>query len=449
MNARWTRSQRLGCAKSVVRRALRSLGFELVRRRPGLDLTKVLAELDDHRAFRAAAEAEIRELKERAESREDQLRVQQNYLSALTSIIASQETATARMAGAISMRMDSGRNLEYATAVSPPGAGYASCPWIEGGVSFIPGRLRVCPNTNIRGGTPGLVPFSEGPLPVKDILARRDLIRRANRLGCFEPCTSCAFRVTRSWETRPYAFDLLCIAHATACNLACGYCHSIPEARYLQNPKSVPRLYPTIAALIADGHLAPGARVQWGGGEPTILREFDALFGLLGRHRAYSEVYSSGVRVPEVLLDGMAQDRAGVMISLDAGTPETYARTKGRAVFDRVVANVARYARVNPGRTILKMIVSEMNLGEVLQFLDVAERAGVRIVCHDTMMYRDRADDRVIEAVARFRAESARRGLECRMGEVGSVYNPDDRVAQRVDSMSAALAATPAVCGTV
>ncbi len=449
MNARWTRSQRLGRAKSLVRRALRYLGFELVRRRPGLDLTKVLAELDDHRAFRAAAETEIRELKERVESRDDQLRVQQDYLCALTSLVASQEAAAARGTGAISMRTDSERNREYATAVPQSDPGYASCPWIEGGASFIPGRLRVCPNSHVRGGTPGLVPFSEGPLPVKEILAQRDIIRRANGLGCFEPCRNCAFLVTRNWETLPYVFDLLCIAHATACNLACEYCHSIPEARYLQNPNSVPRLYPTIAALIADGQLAPGARIQWGGGEPTILREFDALFRLLGRHGAYSEVYSSGVSVPKVLLDGMAQDRAGVMISLDAGTPETYARIKGRAVFDRVVANVARYARVNPGRTILKMIVSEKNLGEVPQFLDVAERAGVRIVCHDTMMYRDRVSDRVIEAIARFRAEAARRGVECRMGEVGSVYNPDDAVAQRIESMSAMLAARSAVCGTV
>jgi MoaA/NifB/PqqE/SkfB family radical SAM enzyme len=141
--------------------------------------------------------------------------------------------------------------------------------------------------------------------------------------------------------------------------------------------------------LIADGLLAPRARIQWGGGEPTILREFDALFGLLSRHGVDSEVYSSGVRIPKVLIDGLTENRAGVMVSLDAGTADTYARIKGRAVFDRVVANVARYARANPGRTLLKMILSSQNLGEVCGFLDVAEKAGVRIVCFDTMMFHD------------------------------------------------------------
>lgn len=402
--------------RHLILRLFRSLGFDLVRRGPGFDLAEALVELDHHRAFRPAAETEIRTLKERVESQKDQLRVTQDYLSALQAMVTVED------------------------ASAPPPTKYPSCPWIEGGLSFIPGRLRVCPNSHLGGGTPGLTQFSMGRLPVEEILSRRDIIRRANRSGAFSPCTRCAFRVERNWEPKPYTVDLLCIAHATACNLACGYCHSIPEERYLQNPNSVPRLYSTFQALINDGHLAPESRIQWGGGEPTILHEFELLFDLFRKHGAYSEVYTSGVRVPPVLLDALAQDRAGVMISLDAGRPETYARIKGRPLFDRVVANTARYVQANPGRTILKMILSEQNLDEVSRFLDIAERTGVRIVCHDTMMYREHIDDRVIEASARFREESTRRGLECRIGEVGSVFNPDDRVAGRIEDIRRSLA---------
>src|SRR5204863_95163 len=105
-----------------------------------------------------------------------------------------------------------------------------------------------------------------------------------------------------------------CIAHATACNLACHYCHTIPESRYLQNPGVVPSLLPAISSLISEGLLAPDARIQWGGGEPTILREFEALFGLLHRHGAYSEVYTSGLRVPPILLEAMVEDRVSARI---------------------------------------------------------------------------------------------------------------------------------------
>lgn len=423
MRAEW----RLAAAlKRFVRALFRRFGFGLVRIRAGFDVVDLYREVDDLRAFRDAAVREIGDLKEAVEVSRDQLSVERSYVAALVSIGEC--------------RTPSATISDRRATDDPP---YRSCPWIEGGVSFVPGRLRVCPNTHIGGGTPGLVPFKEGLLPVSDIRQRRDIIRRANRAGVFSPCAGCAFSSVGTWAPRAHAFDLVCIAHATACNLACSYCHSIPEARHLQKPGAVPRLYSTFAALIDDGMLAPNSRIQWGGGEPTILREFEALFGLLQRHGAYSEVYTSGVLAPEILLEQVAQGRAGVMISLDAGTAGTYRRIKGRDVFDRVVANAARYAAANPGRTLLKMILSEDNAGEVGAFLDVAEKAGVRIVCFDTPMYRDRIGDRLIDAAARFRQEADRRGLECRRGEVGVVYNLQDQVEARIEEALARADTAP------
>ena len=421
-----TEPQWAGALKRFVRALFRRFGVDLVRIRPGFHVVDLCRELDDLRAFRDAAVREISDLKERVEVSRDQLSVERSYVAALVSVGER---------GAASATFSDRR-----AADDPP---YRSCPWIEGGVSFVPGRLRVCPNTHIGGGTPGLVPFTEGPMPVSDIRQRRDIIRRANRAGVFAPCAGCAFSSVRAWGPRAYAFDLVCIAHATACNLACSYCHSIPEARHLQKPGAVPRLYSTFAALIDDGMLAPNSRIQWGGGEPTILREFGALFGLLQRYGAYSEVYTSGVLAPDILLEQVAQGRAGVMISLDAGTAGTYKRIKGRDVFDRVVANTARYAAANPGRTLLKMILSEDNAGEVGAFLDVAEKAGVRIVCFDTPMYRDRIGNHLIDAAARFRQEAARRGLECRRGEVGIVYNLQDDVEARIEDALAQADTAP------
>ena len=361
------------------------------------------------------------------------MHVQRDYVSALSSLTGIGDRAARPPTWPAISYVQSPPNSE------PDDDIYPSCRWIEGGLSFVPGRLRVCPNTNAHGGPPGLARFIEGRLPVEEIVAKRAVIREANRAGGFAPCGQCAYRERRAWKPRPHAFDILCIAQAAACNLACHYCHTIPESRYLQNPGVVPSLLPAISSLISEGLLAPDARIQWGGGEPTILREFEALFGLLHRHGAYSEVYTSGLRVPPILLEAMAEDRAGVMVSLDCGTRETYARIKGRDAFNRVVANVARYARTNPRRTLLKMILSRNNLGEVPQFLDLAEAAGVRIVCYDTMMYEDHVDDAIVEAAARFRLEAEARGLECRAGEVGLVYNVEDRVSARIDAARARL----------
>lgn len=408
-----------GMPKSGLRRLIlrlfQALGFDLVRRRPGFDVASALIELDHQRAFRKGAEQEIKALKKRTELLNDEVRVEKEYLSALQTIVAAPQPK-----------------------VSASDGEFLSCPWIEGGLSLIPGRLRVCPYFHVGGGTPGLLPFTDGLLPVDQILERREIIRQGLAVDGFAPCANCTLSAKRRWEPKQYAFDLFCIAHATACNLACNYCHTIAEDLHLQNPKHVPRLLPAFEALVADGHLSPEARIQWGGGEPTILLEFDPLFDLFKRHGAFSEVYTNAIKVPKSLLEGMAEDRAGVMISLDAGTAETYSKIKGRSVFDRVVANIGRFAAVNPGRTMLKMIITEENMHEVPLFLDIAERAGVRIVCHDTIMYQDKAASQVLDASALFRTEAARRGMEYRIGEVGSIFNPDDHIEERIEGIRVA-----------
>lgn len=432
------RRRRIDGFVAVIRRGLRALGIEAVR---AASLARLQRELGDLRAYRVAAERELHRIQEHADALEDEVRVERDYASALSSLAGIGRRAGNGMAGQAPTSPSSITFVDSASNLESDDDIYPSCRWIEAGASFVPGRLRVCPNTNAHGGPPGVIRFLEGRLPVEEILARRAVIREANRAGGFAPCGQCAYRERCAWKPRPYVFDILCIAHATACNLACHYCHTIPESRYLQNPGAVPSLLPTISSLISEGLLAPDARIQWGGGEPTILREFEALFGLLHKHGAFSEVYTSGLRVPPILLESVAEGRAGVMVSLDSGTRETYKRIKGRDAFDRVLSNVGRCARANPGRTLLKMILSRNNHGEVRQFLDVAEAAGVRIVCYDTMMYEDHVDDDIIESAARFRLGAEARGLECRPGEVGLVYNVEDRVSARVDAAYARLTA--------
>lgn len=420
--------------KLLLRSAFRYMGIDILNRKHGLSLMDILKDVSDLRSFRTAAEEEIAQLKVKTLTDRDQLRVQSNYLSALQSIVTHQKILLAGRKTSIGIETHQNINVvgnaqvhEYSSERT-----YPSCRWIEGGLSFVPGHVRVCPNCNAQGGVPGLVAFTEGRLPVDEIVESKEIIRQGNKIDGFGPCTKCAYRVNNQWEPKSYNFDIICISHATACNLACNYCHTISEEQYLQNPKLVPRLYPTIKALIDDSHLAPDSLIQWGGGEPTILREFPQLFRLLERHGAYSEVYTSGVHASEVLMDGLANNTAGVMISLDAGTAETYVHIKGRPVFDRVVRNVGRYARTNPGRTLLKMILFEENLEEVSEFLDIAERTGVRIVCFDTPMYQDHVDSKFIDAAALFCDEAERRGLECRTGEVGIVFNPEDKIEERV-----------------
>ncbi len=93
-----------------------------------------------------------------------------------------------------------------------------------------------------------------------------------------------------------------------------------------------------------------------------------------------------------------------VEVSIDAGTPETYARVKGKDAFDRVVSNLVEYSR--SGKIQLKYIVMKDNLedADINGFLNLARLINVESVmvtpewgqCHDGVF-----DDRHLRKIAR------------------------------------------------
>jgi hypothetical protein len=79
------------------------------------------------------------------------------------------------------------------------------------------------------------------------------------------------------------------------------------------------------------------------------------------------------------------------------------------------------------------MIVSAENLKDVMPFVDIAEKLGIKIVCYDVLMYQSAIDEEIIQAAALLKYECVQRGIDARIGEVGAIYRPADRIGQRID----------------
>ena len=420
--------------KALILWVIRLSGYELISNELLTGNNGLYKKIGDLLSFRKAAEKEIYSLKEQHFIDSDEVKYLKIYLDTASRLI---DVFKQRHQSIVNNDfLDRERYIwdSVADIASPDrGQEYPSCRWVEGGLSFIQGRLRVCPNCVEDGGTPGLMRFASGQIPVREILRLRKLIILANQNGGFSPCNNCVFRTKKRWEPKQHLFDIICIAHSTACNLICEYCYSVPEKRYLQPLSGIPRLKPTFEHLIENSYLSPKSIIQWGGGEPTIVPEFDELFNYLGHYGVNSEVYSNGVKLSKIVLNALAANQAGIMISLDAGTRRSYAMIKGKDHYGRVVANIATYAAANPYRTIMKMIISRNNVSDVTPFFETAERAGVRVVCYDVLMYQKHIDHEVIDASALFCYESEKRGLQCLKGEVGFIYRPGDKIDERID----------------
>jgi molybdenum cofactor biosynthesis enzyme MoaA len=258
---------------------------------------------------------------------------------------------------------------------------YLSCKWIESRVVLDLDRLRFCciPHSGNKGYVK-ICDYTGGPLPVEEIReARRRLTEQNNDPAADSECKGCHFLEKRDWDAeRPKAmFDAVYVSHFSMCNLRCRYCYVYLREGDLINIGY--NILPLFQGMIADGHLEPGSYVEWGGGEPTILREFPEVQALLRERGCRQQVSTSGVRFSPEIEQGLLEGSMQAVTSVDAGTRESYQEVKGRDAFEKVWENVTRYARTGGDMTV-KYILRSNNSSErnVREFVRKLAESGAR-----------------------------------------------------------------------
>lgn len=197
------------------------------------------------------------------------------------------------------------------------------------------------------------------------------------------------------------------------CNQNCGFCAyrmdgyssnemfvgASEKARYgHNNPK---RFIPTERALaLMDELAAAGVQaVQFtGGGEPTVHPEHERIFKYALERGLKCALVSNGLRWSDPLIAVLRQF-AWVRVSIDAGTEETYARTRETAPgnFRKVWGNVQRLAHVirtpEAGRPTCLLgigyVVTPENCGEIALGVKYAAESGARYIRMSAMFSPD------------------------------------------------------------
>jgi MoaA/NifB/PqqE/SkfB family radical SAM enzyme len=191
---------------------------------------------------------------------------------------------------------------------------------------------------------------------------------------------------------RPAALDAYVVARgpkkltlesSSVCNLRCVMC---PQGRGLvQRPKHLE------AALLEKIHPALHA-VEWvqlhGIGEPLSSPAFwRALEVFDSMPTAYITVNSNMTVITDEQIGKILNSRLGeISVSLDAATPETYAKIRGYDL-NRVIDNIKRLiARRNAaGRKkpeiFLNMTLMRENIEELEAFVELGHRMGVEGIC--------------------------------------------------------------------
>jgi pyruvate-formate lyase-activating enzyme len=311
---------------------------------------------------------------------------------------------------------------------------YPSCRWIEEGLAFNRRGLHACLIVHHGRGFPKLCDFEGGEVPMDQVLAARARIIRENQAGGHEACRGCPNLVRRRWPTSRFAVRLVGIAQFARCNIYCNYCflQTQPPESYAEGLAPY-AIAPAIDGLIRKRHLAADATFDWGGGEPTIYPEFDALLERLTRRGGRTFVHTNGTRFPRPLARGLPAGRIHIVCSVDAGFASTYVQLKGRDLLERVWRTLSRY-RAAGCDVQLKYIVTHENHseGELTAFCERARKIGARRLIVDLDYNHPSPTPAVLQGLQRLHELGSAYGMHTTFGATGAQFTPELDVAGRL-----------------
>lgn len=142
--------------------------------------------------------------------------------------------------------------------------------------------------------------------------------------------------------------------HVTnACNLRCPYCYISKTADGMDEETGRAAVDAVVGSAVAHGFR--GIKLKYAGGEaslnyPLLLRLHEYARKLTAEHglSCTGTLLTNGVRLPPPLLDVLAEQRIGVMISLDGVGADHDAQrpfASGRPSFPKVAATIAELVR--------------------------------------------------------------------------------------------------------
>lgn len=265
---------------------------------------------------------------------------------------------------------------------------YTSCIHLEHGITFFSNSVQICCISSHPGGGNILQidNYKGEPIDWDSIFEKRNVMREGIRNGLIpEKCTGCYYLKENDWNTDNY-FDEVLIGHFTHCNCNCIYCYTEKDKKFF-NQNVTYNILPVIKDMIDKGVLSKKATITFGGGEPTILKEFEDLVYLLLDYDVYNiRIHSDGIKYSPAIEKGLKLGKITLITSVDSSSPEVYEKIKQVQCFDKVFKNLENYAKTQNGLIRTKYVLIpgyNDNLAEAKNWMQKTYDIGVRHIAFD------------------------------------------------------------------
>ncbi len=265
---------------------------------------------------------------------------------------------------------------------------YRSCIHLEHGITFFSNSVQICCVSSHPGGgnIVQIDNYKGEPIDWDAFFRNRNEMKESIKNGIIpEKCTGCYYLHEDDWKSGNYIDEVL-IGHFTHCNCNCIYCYTEQDKKFF-NSNVTYNIYPVIKDMIDKNILSKHATITFGGGEPTILKEFEELVHLLLDYDVYNiRIHSDGIKYSPAIEKGLKAGKITLITSVDCGTKEIYEKVKQVPCYDKVWNNLEKYAKTKNGLIRTKYVLIpgvNDNLSEVKLWLKKTREIGIRNIAFD------------------------------------------------------------------
>lgn len=268
---------------------------------------------------------------------------------------------------------------------------YVSCDLIEHGMDVFVNSINFCcriPPTD-KGYKKIIEEYRGEILDWKKFFDIKRKYREQMKKGIMIPeCKNCIYLQEKEWDNEDY-ISFINFNNWTQCNAFCTYCYIHDLDKDIEPQYNV---YPMMKDLADKGYLRKGGHVTIAGGEPCVAPEFNELLNLFLEHDLSPiRILTNASIHSQAVEDGIKKGSVNIVVSVDAGTEEAFLKIKKYKAYDKVWANIKKYASVQmePDKVKTKFIlIPEMNDSEdeINAWLTKSMECGVKHVAFDVEM---------------------------------------------------------------
>jgi wyosine [tRNA(Phe)-imidazoG37] synthetase (radical SAM superfamily) len=192
---------------------------------------------------------------------------------------------------------------------------------------------------------------------IEQLLALKKKLIASIKAGESTPnnyCVGCSKLRFDVWDTIAPSFEWMSIGlYPTPCNFKCFYCTIVDTDKSERDSKNYEVAVDIIQEVKSRGLLPPNAVIALSSGEVTVSPHRRILYNTV---KDYTNYFITNASVyDEFIAKKLTDGKTGIVVSIDAGTRETFAKIKGVDLFERVVKNLTKYAAL--GNVTVKYII--------------------------------------------------------------------------------------------